>query len=159
MVPRPYKGPWGKIVVTRLKYPQKNRVSAYIGETRPPLPGRAFRARNGKSGRGQRRGKSNGISAPDQMEESDVFSDAVNGVPATAFVKLAGRAVDRRWCLAALFGGAAAVCTAHDELRRQRRRRHNPVLYTILSFDWKGRFGQAPADGKREISRLIPARP
>ena len=80
-------------------------------------PGRVFRTRIGKSGRGQRRGKSNGISAPDQVEELTEFINAMNGVPATTFVKLAGRAVYRRRCLAALVGGAPAVCTAKYDLR------------------------------------------
>ena len=118
-------------MVTRLKFSEIKRVSAYIGETRPPLSRSPSNRIFGKSGRGQRRGKSNGISAPDQVEGSEVFSDAVNGVPATALVKLAGRAIQGRRCLSALVGGAPAVCTADNEfrLRRHRRRGHSSVLY------------------------------
>jgi len=36
------------------------------------------------------------------MEESEVFFDAVNGVPTAANIELAGRAVHRRRGLAAL---------------------------------------------------------
>src|SRR5262249_2885709 len=83
-------------------------------------PGRP-QGRNGKSGRGRRRGKSNGIISTRSDGRSNEDIDAVNGVPAAAFVKLADGAVDRRGCIFAFLWGAAAICAAHDETRRQER--------------------------------------
>ena len=95
-----------------------------------------------------------------------IFSDAVNGVPAAAFVELAGRAVDRGGRLSALFRGTAALCTTHDEfrLRRHGRRRSSPVLYAyagdIWSFHLIGKVGsvrhhrgwQAPSFRQERVS-------
>ena len=77
----------------------------------------------GRAGEGNAEGSPTGFQHPIRWKESVEFCDAVYGVPTAAFVKLAGRAVDRRWCLTAFVGGAAAVCTADDELRRHGRRR------------------------------------
>ena len=145
----------GRIVVTRLKYPQKNtsiglyrrnptsftrsRASGHWEERERATPREVRRDFSTRSG-----GRSS-------------FSDAVNGVPATADVKLAGRAVDRGGRLSALFRGTAAVCAAHDELRRHARWRlvASNTLFHLIGKT--GRFGQAsPRMAARGSKSLIP---
>ena len=68
----------------------------------------------GRAGEGNAEGSPTGFQHPIRWKDSVEFNYAVNGVPATAFIELAGRAVDRRRCLAALLGGAPAVCTPNQ---------------------------------------------
>lgn len=93
----------------------------------------------GRAGEGNAEGSPTGFQHPVRWK-SDVFGDAVNGVPATTHIQLAGRAVDRGRRLSALFRRTAAVCTAHHEPRRHGRQVRHRVLYVDPS-DWKLQVG------------------
>jgi len=98
----------------------------------------------GRAGEGNAEGSPTGFQHPIRWKDSVEFSDAVNGVPATALVELAVRAVYRRRCLSALLGGAPAVCTADDEFRLRHTGEGTSVSNTqFFLLIGKGRFGQA----------------
>ena len=56
----------------------------------------------GRAGEGNAEGSPTGFQHPVRWKDSEIFGDAVNGVPAAAFVELAGGAVYRRRGLTAL---------------------------------------------------------
>ena len=60
----PFRGPWGRIVVTRLKYPQKIRVSAYNGETLTPFSRSAFAHKGEEREKGNAVGSLTGLCTP-----------------------------------------------------------------------------------------------
>ena len=129
-------GPWGRIVVTRLKYPQKNtsiglyrrNPTSFIQDVREDALGRAGEgnAEGSPTGfqhpiRWKINRTSNGL-LPYQRGSSEVkITHTMNRVPAATFVKLAGRAVYLRRGLTAFVGGAPAVCTAHHKLHFRRQ--------------------------------------
>lgn len=107
--------------------PQK--IEYRLISAKPDLlyPGRVARRAMGRAGEGNAEGSPTGLQHPVRWKTS--IGDAMNGVPAAAHVKLAGRAVDRGGRLSALFRGTAAVCTAHRGLRRHGRRVRRQVIY------------------------------
>ena len=125
-------------MVTRLKYPQKN-TSIGLYRRNPTSFNQEPRKRSlGRAGEGNAEGSPTGFQHPIRWKTS--IGDAVNGVPTTAHIQLAGRAVDRGGRLSALFRGTAAVCTAQRELRRHVRRARQRLLYVDPS-DWKLQVG------------------
>jgi hypothetical protein len=75
------------------------------------------------------------------MEGLTEFINAMNGVPAAAYVELAGRAVNRRRGLKALVGGAPTVCTAHYKLRFRRHDYEGTILSYTQSLHLIGKVG------------------